>query len=320
MRFRLFLNLFWPTFFLQCNKTVAFNQFYWTTFTKPFKEKARTFFIKRAEKKGIPWNQLKNVYQQDENNQKLKQNFDLVYNKSLQYPSYFLKPFHGYEEGNMNWEAAYENSASTLSISSHYWKNTSPEDAAKYMRNEFINAIENFGKSKSYETILDIGCSIGKSTEVLEKSFPMAKSIQGVDLSPYFLSVGMFHRNQNSFSKIEYSHQNAEKMHFSSNSFDLVSASFLFHEVPRLSTLAILKECLRTLKPGGTIAILDLDPFLLQNRLEKNIIRKIFFESTEPHIYEYYTTNFIDLMKEAGFSNISRIQNDPYNSVWIGKK
>lgn len=33
---------------------------------------------------------------------------DQVLNKSLTYPSYYTKPFHAYESGNLCWEAAFQ--------------------------------------------------------------------------------------------------------------------------------------------------------------------------------------------------------------------
>ena len=31
-----------------------------------------------------------------------------IENKDLQYPDYYTVPFHGYDEGNLNWLAAFE--------------------------------------------------------------------------------------------------------------------------------------------------------------------------------------------------------------------
>ena len=36
--------------------------------------------------------------------------------KTLQYPDYYLKAFHAYEEGNLNWLAAFEVESATLSM------------------------------------------------------------------------------------------------------------------------------------------------------------------------------------------------------------
>lgn len=34
----------------------------------------------------------------------------------IEYPDYFLQPFHAYEEGNLNWLAAYEIEPATYAI------------------------------------------------------------------------------------------------------------------------------------------------------------------------------------------------------------
>ena len=39
----------------------------------------------------------------------LKDLKEKIENKTLCYPDYYLQPFHGYDDGNLNWEAAQEN-------------------------------------------------------------------------------------------------------------------------------------------------------------------------------------------------------------------
>ena len=43
-------------------------------------------------------------------------------------------PFHGYDEGNLDWEAAKEAEAATVSISANYWKGADPYDAQEWLR------------------------------------------------------------------------------------------------------------------------------------------------------------------------------------------
>ena len=45
----------------------------------------------------------------------LKDLKEKIENKTLCYHSYYLQPFHGYDDGNLNWEAA-QNEAAALSM------------------------------------------------------------------------------------------------------------------------------------------------------------------------------------------------------------
>ena len=60
---------------------------------------------------------------------------------------------------------------------------------------------------------LDIGCSIGISTEYLQDAFPKETKIYGLDLSPYFLGVADYRACQQN-RNIQYIHANAEKTNF----------------------------------------------------------------------------------------------------------
>jgi ubiquinone/menaquinone biosynthesis C-methylase UbiE len=242
---------------------------------------------------------------------------DLLENKTVYYPKYFLKPFHGYEKGNMNWEAAKEGEGATISMSVNYWKNVSPEESELWLRTNYTNTIKNYILDKP-DYILDVGSSFGIGTEFLKLAFNES-NVQGLDLSPYFVAISSF-RSSLRQNKISFIHANAEEIPLPENSLDLVTVQYLFHEVPMVPTQTILNEIYRVLKPNGTIAVIDLDPNRLKKGLNTNIFRKWAFEVTEPHIYEYYNSNMTSMMNNTGFFNIQEKINDPMNNIWLGTK
>ena len=81
-----------------------------------------------------------------------------------------------------------------------------------------------------------------------------------------------------------------------------------------------MEEIYRILKPGGVIAIIDLDSKRLIEGIDSNLFRKWAFEVTEPHISEYYKTNMTQLLEKADFKDIQTKINDPLNLVWLAKK
>lgn len=308
----------------------------WQKVTLPFKNKARDWFIGRAESLGIPWTNLKNYYSSPLVNNKLLKNKINVTDTTIEYPSYYTKPFHGYDKGNLNWLAAKEAEAATLNIASGYWPHANVETAQAWMRTNTTDNVKLYlsgyncniiDDTKHVPTnhmiprkILDIGCSIGFSTESYNKAFPKSK-IWGLDLSPYFLSVATY-RKQKFGHTIDYIHANAENIPFEDEYMNLVTCNFLFHEVPLQNTQNILQEIYRVLSPNGIVAITDIEPDVVNNR-ENNLltpVRKWMFEITEPHIFSYYENDMKTLLREAGFSNIVKSRNDPVNSIWIAKK
>ena len=308
----------------------------WYRANLQFKKKARDWFIDRAEKSGIPWNDLSASYQESETFNILRSNMKQLKNACIiDYPRYYIKPFHGYECGNLNWQAAFEGEAATLNIAAGYWPCAGLDEAQLWMRKNTTQTIRDYFTAYNFEnmffapngtsyidpkTALDIGCSIGISTEWLHREFPTT-SVSGLDLSPYFLSVAKFRAskyNQN----IQYVHENAEVMSFDDNSFSLVTCNYLFHEVPTDATQTILREIYRITEDKGVIAVVDLEPDVLREKENSFLtpFRRWMFEITEPHIYSYYQNDMKELLNEAGFKNIVKSKNDPVNSVWLAQK
>ena len=299
------------------------NPSLWSNLNDNFKNNAREWFIHRAEKVGIPWKQSSSSFSESHTFQMLQTWKRRIENTSIVYPDYFLKPFHGYEYGNMEWKAAFENEAATYSISANYWKYVPYKRAEQWMRNNASHAIHKYcveqhvDREKIYN-IVDIGCSVGISTEHLAKAFPKA-NVWGLDLSPYFLSVAQY-RAEEKGSGIQYVHANAEEIPMREDKIDMVAVNFMLHEVPYSARTNILQELYRILKPGGLLAILDLDRSRIAGHLAYNPFRQWAFEITEPHIQDYYTYSISESMYNAGFEHIQKTKNDPVNTLWIGQK
>ena len=286
------------------------------------KSAIKNWFINRAIKKGIPWDQI--VNKRKEEFKKLEIIKNDIENINIEYPNYYTKPFHGYDYGNLNWECAQEGEPATLSISSDYWEDVDPYTSASWVRNNITERLENYITFReSYlfrdildynSNILDLGCSVGISTEYLKNKYQWS-NVEGMDLSPYFLSIARS-RSMEKDIDIRYIHANGEDIPRKENYYDLVTCNFLFHELPSDASRRILDELHRVIKPYGVLMIADLDPFLLKEKL-KNPFRKWAFDSTEPHISEYYETDMKELLLRSGFTNIEKQKNDPLNSVWL---
>jgi ubiquinone/menaquinone biosynthesis C-methylase UbiE len=144
--------------------------------------------------------------------------------------------------------------------------------------------------------ILDLGCGTGSTTLLLKRAFPEAEVI-GVDLSPYMLVVAD-DRAQQAGLKITYQHGNAEQTKFLDSSFDLVTASLLFHETPPIVSCTILQECFRLLKPGGEVLVLDGNQATLR---QTEWLTQIF---EEPYIRDYAAGSLDSWMRTAGFQDV----------------
>ena len=291
----------------------------WSSLSSVLKQNAREWFIGRAEKVGIDWKEL--VRRNKMKLNRLEELRSESTDYTLEYPDYYTQPFHGYDEGNLNWEAACEGEPATLNMAVSYWKEINPFISQDWLRYNVSRNIQNY-LSRTVVShpnrILDVGCSVGISTEYLYRTFRNS-NITAIDLSPYFISVAKLRAEEQRLD-IQYFHSNAEKTHFDDSSFDMVTYNFLMHELPTQATKNVLAESYRVISSGGMIAVVDLTPRILKNKNVLNNFKRWAFEVTEPHIYGYYTRDMSLLLREAGFINVSVTQNDPFNSIWIASK
>ena len=240
------------------------------------KNRARKMTIDRAEAIGVPWRA--NVRQLSDRNwdRELQQ----VQNPQLQYPEYYLTSFHAYDTGNLNWKAAWEVESAALSVHAKIWSSGDVNGDAM-LRQSYHQILQ---QSVTEPTqIADLGCGVGMSTFALQQTYPQAR-VTGIDLSPYFLAVARYRGEQ---QNINWIHAAAESTGLPDNSFDLVSACLVFHELPANAAEAIILEAYRLLRPGGHLAIMDMNP---QSAVFKKMPPYVFtlFKSTEPYLDQYF--------------------------------
>lgn len=147
------------------------------------------------------------------------------------------------------------------------------------------------GKSGAH--VLDMGCGVGLSTRALKNAFHDAEDVLGVDTSPEMVEMAQllsvhdadlekvrdgfnlqtikyFLRkcarrlrrviSRKTESTVTFLTGNAESTTFSDESFDLVTVMYALHEAPSLGRSRIFHEARRLLRPGGTLAVIDISP------------------------------------------------------------
>lgn len=198
-------------------------------------------------------------------------------------PAYYSSEnFHGIEGGYLNSGAAISYDPITQYV-------LPPNET--WVRQALIDAI-----IVKPRRILDLGCGTGSTTLMLKQAFPQAEVI-GLDLSPYML-VRAEHKAESANLDITWRHGRAEQTGFKDASFDLVTASLLFHETPPTVTQAILHESFRLLVSGGQVLMVDGN----QNTLRQLEWLNNVFE--EPYIRDYAAGSLDVSMEKAGFAAV----------------
>ncbi|ACK71010.1 Methyltransferase type 11 [Gloeothece citriformis PCC 7424] len=278
------------------------------------KHQAREMMIKRAEKLGVPWREnVQKLRSHDWEKERLA-----IENPQVTYPDYYVRSFHGYEMGDLCWEAALEFESAAYTVHSTIWQKTdgiSIKGDSRLRQNYHQVLLEQL--SIQPKDILDVGCSIGMSTFAIAQAYPQAQ-ITGIDLSPYFLAVANY-RSQTQNIPINWVHTAAEATGLPDNSFDLVSAFLIFHELPQKAAKEIFREARRLLRKGGYFAMMDMNP---DSQAYKTMPPYVFtlLKSTEPHLDEYFTLDVQTALIEAGFHSPTITPISPRHRTIIAQK
>ncbi|MEN2776054.1 class I SAM-dependent methyltransferase [Acetivibrio clariflavus] len=106
--------------------------------------------------------------------------------------------------------------------------------------------------------VLDVCCGTGNSTIAIGKK-NINNTVIGIDLSRDMLKVARNKAIKNKITNTSFIEMNATKLDFPSCSFDFVTISLAFHEMPQELIDLILVEIGRVLKPKGKLYIIEWD-------------------------------------------------------------
>ncbi len=282
------------------------------------KQRARKMMIERAESMGVNWRQIvADLQKQDLDGELAK-----VQNPHIQYPDYYLKHFHAYEEGNLGWLPATEVEVAAYAVHSRIWNDGEPPvEGDARLRQSYINIVKEKIATPPQD-ILDIGCSVGMSTFVLHQAFPQAK-ITGLDLSPHFLAIANYntrtkHPELIENQQVQWIHSTAEQTGLPDSSLDFVSCFLLFHELPQDASRQILREIRRVLRPNGHFALMDMNPYSdIYLKMPPYILTLL--KSTEPYLDQYFSFDLASELVAAGFESPTISANTPRHRTVIAK-
>jgi ubiquinone/menaquinone biosynthesis C-methylase UbiE len=266
--------------------------------------------IKRAEKIGVPWRKQVQAFSQYDWESHLAQ----VQNPQLTYPEYYLQSFHAYDSGNLSWEAAWEVEVAAYAVHAGIWPDAGAQGDAR-LRQSYLDILKSEIATQPRD-ILDLGCSVGMSTFALQDTYPQAK-LTGLDLSPYFLAVAHYQSQQHQKS-ISWVHAAAESTGLPDASFDLVSIFLMCHELPQSATMQIFREVRRVLRPGGCLAIMDMNPQSeIYTKMPPYILTLL--KSTEPYLDEYFALDIEQALVDSGFTAPTITRNTHRHRTVIAK-
>jgi ubiquinone/menaquinone biosynthesis C-methylase UbiE len=278
---------------------------------------ARQLIIRTAERRGIAWRPRREQLQRE-----AEPLLEQVSNPATPMPGYYHARFHAYQQGNLFWAAACEAEQATDAMALRVWpeETLQPAEAQQRLRQAIFQAIEPSLLTPVHQA-LDIGCSVGVSTQALatwlEQRQREPAVVSGLDLSPQMLAVAKVRDTAGLIQA--WHHAAAEATELPTASQDLITLQFVCHELPQDAPRAVLAEAFRLLRPDGVIALVDQDP-------QSAVIRRLpapiatLLKSTEPYLEDYFRLDLPAALERAGFRAVRREACDPRHRVLVATR
>ncbi len=203
----------------------------------------------------------------------------------IEYPQYYLQPFHSVLGGYLSEMAAVGNRVAMEAI----LENAHPRKSLG-VREEIAQLFPEDARH-----ILDLGAGIGDDAAAIARRLPSA-TVTAWEASPFMIVVGrLYHK---ALPNLRWQHGLAEKTELPDNSVDALNMTYLLHECPDEIKQIILAECWRILSPGGLLVVTDTLPGELYSY-------RGFFE---PYKEQWLKIDPDKLLRQAGLINIKAYQ------------
>lgn len=221
---------------------------------------------------------------------------------------------------------AYQAAVDNHSLPGGYHAETRPDDVrqgAIYAHSSTIYLLNQTGARHDYrgqtlmshvlgrfpdcnpKDILDIGCLVGLSTFAWAEQFPQAR-VCAVDTSAPALRFAHGLAEERDLA-VQFSQQDAERLDFPGESFDVVVSHALLHETSHAAMRNIFAECFRVLRPGGVMAHIEV-PARIEVMSPWEYLRSSYegFYNQEPFWNSLTESDLVAVAGEAGFEDAAQ--------------
>lgn len=156
-----------------------------------------------------------------------------------------------------------------------------------------------FARIKKGDTVIDLGSGAGNDCFIARAEAGEDGRVIGIDFTPAMIEKAKANAQKLGYANVEFRQGDIENMPVTSTMADVVVSNCVLNLVPDKN--AVFKEIFRVLKPGGHFSISDV---VLVGELPETLRKdaEMYAGCVSGAIQK---KTYLDLIKEAGFTNMS---------------
>lgn len=167
---------------------------------------------------------------------------------------------------------------------------------------EFYSLAAKLSGLKEGDKVLDAGCGTGTLALMLKKQVGNNGFVAGIDMSSGMLEQAKIKSDKENLH-IDFRVASIEKIPFSDNFFNVVTSTWVIHQLSLSLKKKGFKEIFRVLRPGGCFLLVDLHRITNPLRAFFNLPFYWWSEGYKIHVWG----KLPDLLSETGFVEVKII-------------
>ncbi len=169
-------------------------------------------------------------------------------------------------------------------------------------------------KKAPLERVLQLTCVYGSLTPNLIKELNPSK-LHITDVATVQLNLAK--QKMVEETKLLATRMNAECLAYKSDSFSTIVLFFLLHEMPHQARCHTLKECVRTLKTGGSLLITEYGPLPTRHCLYRFPLSRWIITRLEPFLDSFWCEDIETLLNEVAAPFDKRIEIISHHQIFF---
>ncbi len=207
------------------------------------------------------------------------------------FPPYYRRTFHWQTDGYFS-----EHSAEVYEIGVELLFRGTADVMRRQVIPPITQLVREVGGAERMR-LLDVGCGTGRTLHQLAITHP-AMRLHGADLSPAYIKKAR--ERLADVDELTLAVENGERLPWADATFDVVTSTYMFHELPRKARRNVCREMWRVLRPGGLVVIEDSAQVSESPELA-DVLHGFPAEFHEPFYADYLRDDLAALLAEIGF-------------------